>query len=323
MNTASHTGKSPRIGWVAVVGPLLLALAFAVWTGVLHGRRHGTEIGLAGAVVIVPTWLGCSLVVMLLRHLGTGGVSRNVADAIVATYRGGIWILAVGFLLLYPAMTPSFRMGDHIWRPMCATQLANIGRAMKSYHDLNGHFPPAYTTDKNGMPLMSWRVLLMPFLNGEQDFKRLRLDEPWNSEHNYPILKNSRLSSVFHCSTNCQEQSDEELKRMSYMMLVGPDAVSTGRKSVALEEVVDPAETFLVVEVATSGAFWAEPRDLDTTDMDWHINGTDRRGISSLHTGGANVLYCDGHVEFLTNDTPVNRIRAASLAAGPSKKRER
>ncbi len=44
--------------------------------------------------------------------------------------------------------------------------------------------------DSSGKPLLSWRVLLLPYL-GEQEaklFERFRLEEPWDSEHNSQLI---------------------------------------------------------------------------------------------------------------------------------------
>src|SRR5262245_41739328 len=43
-------------------------------------------------------------------------------------------------------------------------QLQVIGAAIRHYHEVNGSLPPTTVYDKNGQPLYSWRVLLLPFL---------------------------------------------------------------------------------------------------------------------------------------------------------------
>ena len=36
--------------------------------------------------------------------------------------------------------------------------------ALHNYHQANGCFPPAYIADKNGKPMHSWRVLILPYM---------------------------------------------------------------------------------------------------------------------------------------------------------------
>ncbi|WP_315854190.1 DUF1559 family PulG-like putative transporter [Gemmata palustris] len=48
-----------------------------------------------------------------------------------------------------------------------ANNLKQIGLAMHNYHDTNNAFPPAAVCDKKGKPQLSWRVLILPYI--EQD----------------------------------------------------------------------------------------------------------------------------------------------------------
>jgi hypothetical protein len=41
---------------------------------------------------------------------------------------------------------------------------------------------------KDGKPLLSWRVLLLPHIEQKELFERFRLDEPWDSPHNIRLL---------------------------------------------------------------------------------------------------------------------------------------
>lgn len=60
--------------------------------------------------------------------------------------------------------------------------------AFFNYEDAHGHLPPAAVCGPNGQPLLSWRVLLLPYIEGDELYKQFHLDEPWDSEHNRPLL---------------------------------------------------------------------------------------------------------------------------------------
>src|SRR5579884_3202970 len=45
--------------------------------------------------------------------------------------------------------------------------LKQIGWALHNYHEAYGRLPPAVVRGKDGQPLYSWRVLLLPFLEEE------------------------------------------------------------------------------------------------------------------------------------------------------------
>lgn len=46
----------------------------------------------------------------------------------------------------------------------CLGNIKNIALALRAYHAEYGYFPPAYIAEENGKPLLSWRVLILPYL---------------------------------------------------------------------------------------------------------------------------------------------------------------
>lgn len=48
--------------------------------------------------------------------------------------------------------------------------------------------PPAYLADKQGKPLLSWRVALLPYLGQYDLYQRFHVDEPWDSPHNRQLI---------------------------------------------------------------------------------------------------------------------------------------
>ena len=67
--------------------------------------------------------------------------------------------------------------------------LKELALALRSYNDAYGHFPPAAVSDKSGKPLLSWRVLMLPWIQQGKLFKEFHLDEPWDSDHNKKLLE--------------------------------------------------------------------------------------------------------------------------------------
>ena len=66
--------------------------------------------------------------------------------------------------------------------------MKQIGLAIHNYADENQALPPVAVTDKNGKPLLSWRVTILPFIEGDGLFREFHLDEPWDSAHNIKLL---------------------------------------------------------------------------------------------------------------------------------------
>ncbi len=61
--------------------------------------------------------------------------------------------------------------------------LKQIGIALHSYHDANGHLPMNVYSPK-GEPLLSWRVQLLPFLEQDALYRQFKMDEPWDGPNN-------------------------------------------------------------------------------------------------------------------------------------------
>ena len=47
--------------------------------------------------------------------------------------------------------------------------------------------PPAAIYSKDGKPLLSWRVAILPYLGLDNLYKQFHLDEPWDSPHNIKL----------------------------------------------------------------------------------------------------------------------------------------
>src|SRR4051794_12070960 len=99
---------------------------------------------------------------------------------------------------------------------------------MHNYHEQHGRLPPAVVHGDDGKPLLSWRVLLLPYIEQGELFKKFRLDEPWDSPHNSRLLPEMpRTFAPFDGST-------PEPGMTFYQVLTGKGRPSPGRKAPAL-----------------------------------------------------------------------------------------
>jgi RNA polymerase sigma factor (sigma-70 family) len=80
-------------------------------------------------------------------------------------------------------------------RRQSINNLKQIGLAMLNYQDTYAFFPASAIYGKNGKPLLSWRVALLPYLDQDNLYKQFRLDEPWDSAHNKKLL--DKMPDVF------------------------------------------------------------------------------------------------------------------------------
>jgi prepilin-type processing-associated H-X9-DG protein len=213
----------------------------------------------------------------------------------------GINVFGVLVALLLPAVQAAREAAR---RMACTNNLKQIALAMHNYQQAYGCFPPAYIPDKNGKPMHSWRVLLLPFLDEKVLYNQYRFNEPWDSPNNRNVT--NVAIHLYQCPT-----SQPKGPVTSYMMVVGPHTISDGPHCRKSRDITDGlSNTIMVAEVADSGVRWAEPKDLEFDHLDFKINGTKRPGISSDHSNGAHVAFCDGSVRFLENSTNPELVKA-------------
>jgi beta-lactamase regulating signal transducer with metallopeptidase domain len=132
-----------------------------------------------------------------------GRIRRIVGRPIPKTARVGLAglaaIVAIGLLVVPMGCSerpesPSYTENDPATDAV-VDKFLDLGQAMRHYVDAHQRFPSAATHGKEGQPLLSWRVELLPYL-GEQDlYDQFHHDEPWDSEHNKPLLK--KMSEAF------------------------------------------------------------------------------------------------------------------------------
>jgi prepilin-type processing-associated H-X9-DG protein len=218
-------------------------------------------------------------------------------------------LTAVGLLcasaLVCPFAVPPRATCVYSRQTNCLNDLREVGLAIVLYEQTHGSMPPAFTTDTHGEPLASWRAAILSEL-GRPDLKMaFHDDEPWNSPNNAATA--AACLPIFKCSSDAAEVTKPTT---NYLAIVGRHTCWPGAKGRKLSEIKNPAKTILLIEVADTGINWAEPRDLTVADVLRGINPKNGIGPSSHHNDGINVLYADGHVEFLPADTDPKKLAA-------------
>ncbi len=169
---------------------------------------------------------------------------------------------------------------------------------MRAYHDDWNCYPPAYVANEGGHRMHSWRVLILPYLGEQALYQQYRFDEPWDSPANLDVAR--QMPPVFHCPDDWQAGPSDT----SYAMIVGPGAFSEGLTSTTREDITDGLDvTIAVAETSGLAIRWTQPRDLDSESMTYVINDTAAIGPTSNHYKGADFLFADGAVHFISDPT--------------------
>jgi len=214
----------------------------------------------------------------------------------------GLVLCAILVALLLPAI-PAAR--EPARRVQCMNNMRQIALAMHFYHDIYGSFPPAYTVDEDGQPLHSWRVLILPYIEQQALYEQIRLDEPWDSEHNRQFHDMTPWGFI------CPPARHRFYERCYYSVVIGPDTpFPGGGETVTVGDITGgTANVILVVERLTP-VVWMNPNH--EIRFDSAMLGVNRsaHGIGSVHPGGANVAFFDGSIKFLSDDTDPALLRA-------------
>ncbi|MFO0911039.1 MAG: DUF1559 domain-containing protein [Isosphaeraceae bacterium] len=206
-------------------------------------------------------------------------------------------------------------------RSACLCNLCAITVAMHNYHSEFGTFPPAHVRDRDGKPLYSWRVLILPYMDSTGLSDQFRRDEPWDSPANARLI--ARMPRIYLCPSRDTDRA-ERLGLTSYVAVTGPGSLFPHDRCVSIPDVKDgTAQTLMVVESDQVEIPWTAPVDLDVRTMSRTVNDPKRPGISSPHPGGANVAFADGSHRFLLDATPSDKVGALlTIDGGESVDRE-
>ena len=111
--------------------------------------------------------------------------------------------------------------------------LKNLGLAMHNYHATDGTFPPAAVYSKDGKPLLSWRVLLLPYLEQNDLFRQFKLDEPWDGPTNKKLL--AKMPEIYAIPRDKAKQSHAT----AYQVFTGAGTIFPGPKASRVADITD------------------------------------------------------------------------------------
>jgi hypothetical protein len=170
--------------------------------------------------------------------------------------------------------------------------LVPLADAMLRYHKDHGRLPASALFDRDGKPLLSWRVELLPYLGEKALYKQFHLDEPWDSAHNRKLI--SKMPKVF-----VREPFDDDTPTTPFQVFVGKGTLFEGKEGLRLADATDgPANTLLIAE-ASRKVPWTKPEDLPYA-ADRLLPGLGRS--EGLPTFGA--AFADGQVMQLACRSP-------------------
>jgi len=136
--------------------------------------------------------------------------------------------------------------------------MRQVGVAMLSHELAKLRFPHDIR-DKDGKPLLSWRVRILPKMDEMELYEQFHLDEPWDSAHNQELIAD--MPDVF------ATPGVEEDGKTSVMVFVGRDAPFGNQNSkggLGKSQIKDGlSRTIAAIEAGPDKAVtWTQPNDI-------------------------------------------------------------
>ncbi|MDB5344897.1 MAG: hypothetical protein JWP89_3274 [Schlesneria sp.] len=180
--------------------------------------------------------------------------------------------------------------------------MKHLGLAMHNYHDANKAFPPAASLAKDGkQKLLSWRVLILPFLDQQGLYNQFHLDEAWDSPHNKTLI--AKMPDVYETGNITTEQRKQAMT--TFLVPVGPKTVFAQSEGVRIRDITDgTSNTIMIVDASKEKAtIWTKPDDL-LFDPEHPWLNLDQGGLKQFR-----ATFCDGSVRRLGESTKLANLR--------------
>jgi len=168
-------------------------------------------------------------------------------------------------------------------RTVSVNNLKMFGLAMHNYHDAMGQFPAAVMS-KDGKPLLSWRVAVLPYIEQENLYKQFKLDEPWDSEHNKKLL--ARMPKLFELPG---DRKKHEVPSTYYRVFVGNGAMFDFKLKMTFAAITDGLSNTIMIAEAADAVPWTKPEEIE-----YDAKKTPKLGYH--FAGRCNVVAADGAV---------------------------
>jgi RNA polymerase sigma factor (sigma-70 family) len=243
-----HRGISPAIA--------LAALSASEW----HTPRVTPPL-IRATLEAIASSATARGVFILTRGATLSMLSKSIAT--VSLIAGGI---AVAVMAAATWMTPSRaqvpaddpRINAGPSQDLSAVQTTNlkqIGLAFHNYYSANDQFPGMATYGPDGLPALSWRVALLPYLGEEALYRQFRQDEPWDSPHNNALA--ARMPAVFETPVSPAPPGQTRIRGYA-----GKGTMFESRQAIRISDITDGTSNTLLVAVADEATPWTKPGEL-------------------------------------------------------------
>ncbi len=211
-------------------------------------------------------------------------------------WRGAAVLALIGAAGLVGAQEQE--QNDAARRERSVNILKQLALSMHRYHDAHKELPPAAYYSKDGKPLLSWRVGLLPYLGYKELYEQFHLDEPWDSAHNKKLLAQMPAELAFG------DTAKQGLTH--YQVITGKGTAFDGKQGLRLPaDFPDGTSNTILIVEAKDAVPWTKPADLP------YDAKKPLPRIGGLFKDGFHVALADGAVRFVSRKISERTLRFA------------
>ena len=133
-------------------------------------------------------------------------------------------------------------------------QIGKVMLALHNHNDVKSRMPAAAITGPDGKALLSWRVAILPFLGQGDLHKQFKLNEPWDSPANRPLL--AQMPADFQGTLPTNDG------KTAFKVFGGNGAVFDLRQGRSVQQIPDGTSNTLAVVESGPAVEWTKPDDI-------------------------------------------------------------
>ena len=236
------------------------------------------------------------------------------------------WIVIAGIIVvLLGLLLPAFEEASESFRiTACRGHIGDLAKAIGNKIKKDGALPQAVVRDKEGQPLHSWRVSVLPFMEQQPLFDKYDWTQPWDGPINQRLVMTGDFFACYR-----YPNSGFTLGQTNFFAILGSQTAWPTDRGLSASELTDGAgNTILLLEVYGLGVPWRKPRDLSFDEALELLMGSapdrlahhryDKPGYF-YHTPpktsrGVHAAFADGTVRFLPVPLPEEMVQAMLTA---------
>jgi prepilin-type processing-associated H-X9-DG protein len=182
----------------------------------------------------------------------------------------------------------------------------NLKEIALAFHNYASVFNGKWASDildKNGKPLLSWRVVILPYIEEDTLYKQFKLDEPWDSPNNKKLIE--KMPKIY-----APIRVKAAAGTTFYQTFSGEGAIFAKNKTdYKIPSIPDGTSNTGLVFEAGEPVVWTKPADIPFDEK------KPLPKLGGMFDGVCNVAMCDGSVKRLKKDADEKELKKLIMPA--------